>query len=223
MHGKVKRLRRGTEAKASLKRALSHVRHNWPERSAFYACRNFMDLNRGDAYEDIKPVYQISFVDFTVFEEYPALYSTYRLMERNKQYEYTDKLTIGMVDLTKTELATEEDKKYKIDEWAQLFKADTWEEIKMLAVNNANIAEAAETIYKLSEDERIRQQCQAREDFLREQRSVEVALRRRDETIEKQKKEIEQMKKELKAQKAAHEKLCRELKLSRAIGKFFGK
>ncbi|MCR5282378.1 MAG: hypothetical protein K6E18_03340 [Lachnospiraceae bacterium] len=36
-----------------------------------------------------------------------------------------------------------------------------------------------------------------------------------------QKKEIEQMKKELKAQKAAHEKLCRELKLSRRLGRLF--
>ena len=38
-----------------------------------------------------------------------------------------------------------------------------------------------------------------------------------------QKQEIEQMKKELQKQKAAFEKLCRELKLSRTLGRFFSK
>ncbi len=36
-----------------------------------------------------------------------------------------------------------------------------------------------------------------------------------------QKKEIQELKKELKAQRAAHEKLCRELKLSRRLGRLF--
>ena len=38
-----------------------------------------------------------------------------------------------MVDLTQTELATEEDKANRIDYWARLFKAKTWEDLKMLA------------------------------------------------------------------------------------------
>lgn len=76
---------------------------------------------------------------------------------------------IGVVDLTNIEIATDEDKRYHIDEWAQLFKAKTWEEIKMLAAKNADIAYAAETIYKLSEDDRIRLQCEAREDYYKRQ------------------------------------------------------
>ena len=78
--------------------------------------------------------------------------------------------------LTLTGLATQEDKAYNIDKWARLFKARTWEKIKMLAVKDKSITEAATTIYQISEDERIRQQCEAREDFLRRQRGIQRRL-----------------------------------------------
>ena len=45
---------------------------------------------------------------------------------------YSDKLRLSVVDLTKIDMATKEDKAYHIDYWASLFKATTWEEIKML-------------------------------------------------------------------------------------------
>lgn len=40
---------------------------------------------------------------------------------------YSDKLRLCVVDLTQTALATKEDKAYKIDYWASLFKATTLE------------------------------------------------------------------------------------------------
>ncbi|MCR4586222.1 MAG: Rpn family recombination-promoting nuclease/putative transposase [Lachnospiraceae bacterium] len=163
---------------------------NWKNRSAFYACRNFAELNRGDDYEELKPVYQISFLGFTLFEDYPALYSTYRLMESKKHYVYNENLMIGIVDLTKTELATEEDKQYHIDEWAKLFRAKTWEEIKMLAAKNENLAEAAKTIYELSEDERIRQQCQAREDYYKRQSGLNKRLARQEKIMAEQNEQL---------------------------------
>ena len=50
-------------------------------------------------------------------------------------------------------------------EWAKLFKATTWEEIKMLAEKNEYIADTVVTLRQLSDDEKIRMQCQAREDY----------------------------------------------------------
>ncbi|MBQ8084714.1 MAG: hypothetical protein IJ232_01240, partial [Lachnospiraceae bacterium] len=50
-------------------------------------------------------------------------------------------------------------------EWAKLFKATTWEEIRMLAEKNEYIADTVVTLRKLTEDEKIRMQCQAREDY----------------------------------------------------------
>lgn len=50
-------------------------------------------------------------------------------------------------------------------EWAKLFKATTWEEIKMLAEKNEYIADTVVTLKQLTADEKIRMQCQAREDY----------------------------------------------------------
>ncbi len=43
--------------------------------------------------------------------------------------------------------ATAEDKRYNIDKWAKLFKAKTWEEIKMLA--KQDITDLKQEISKL--------------------------------------------------------------------------
>lgn len=72
---------------------------------------------------------------------------------------YSDKLMLGVIDLNHIELATDEDKQYNIDYWAKLFKAKTWEEIKMLSAENNYMAEAANTIFKLSSEEQIRKRC----------------------------------------------------------------
>ena len=84
-------------------------------------------------------------------------------------------ISVSTVDLTKIDLATEEDRTYNIDKWARLFKAKTWEEIHMLAAQNTIFEDAATTVRKLTEDEKIRIQCEAREDHWRR----ETALRRR--------------------------------------------
>lgn len=77
-----------------------------------------------------------------------------------------------MVDLTQIDIATEEDKAYQIDYWARLFKATTWEEIKMIAKNNEYLQEASETLYTLNADEMVRRQCQARADYYRLQNAI---------------------------------------------------
>ena len=51
--------------------------HNWPERSLSYLCRSFDGLNKGDNYLEVKPVIQISLLDFTLFSDHPEFYATY--------------------------------------------------------------------------------------------------------------------------------------------------
>ena len=86
---------------------------------------------------------------------------------------YSDKLRLSVVDLTHIDLATEEDKQYHIDQWAALFKAATWEEIKMIAQQNDYLQEASKAYYRLTQEERIRQICEAREDYYRCQRGMQ--------------------------------------------------
>lgn len=166
---------------------------NWAERSVYYTCRNFTDLNKGDVYENIRPLYQIGIVDFTLFSDQPVFYATYDLRNIENGQLYTDKFSIGVLDLTKIGLATEEDKKYNIDKWAALFKAKTWEEVRMIAKQDKAIGEAAYTIYKISEDERIRQECEARERYLLK----EKAAKKKERAYKKTKKENEKLKQQL--------------------------
>ena len=83
-----------------------------------------------------------------------------------------------MVNLNQIELATKEDKAYNIDYWARIFKAKTWEELKMFAKDNEFLQEAAESLYVANADEIVRQQCRAREDAERLQHTLE-----RDNTL----------------------------------------
>lgn len=92
----------------------------------------------------------------------------YNWPERSLTY-----LCRAVLDLKHTDLATKEDKLYHIDKWAALFKATTWEEIKMYAQKDEYMEEASKTIYQLSQDKNIRLQCEAREDYYRRQRSVQ--------------------------------------------------
>lgn len=157
--------------------------HNWPERSLSYLCRTFDNLNSSENYQSVKPVIQIGLLDFTLFPSYPEFYSTYQFLNVKKYTLYSDKLRLSVLNLTRIYLATTEDKACGLDQWASLFKASTWEELKMLAKQDDFINEASATIYQLSQEENIRLQCEAREDYYRRQRSVQSMLDAQDEKI----------------------------------------
>ena len=57
-----------------------------------------------------------------------------------------------MLDLTRIDLATEEDKANELDYWAELFKATTWEELRMLAEKDAEIEQLKAELAKLKQE-----------------------------------------------------------------------
>ena len=85
---------------------------------------------------------------------------------------YSSKFVLSVVDLSNIELATEEDRLHGIDYWARVFKARTWEELKMLAKDNEYLQEAANSIYMANADEIVRQKCLAREEAERMERTL---------------------------------------------------
>ena len=176
--------------------------HNWPERSTIYACRNLSKLNKGSKYNDLKPVYQIGFLDYTLFPDHPSFFATYKLTDVKTHHVFIDKLSIRVIDLTNISLATEEDKRYNIDKRARLFKSQTWEEIKMLASQDVSLSDAAATIYQLSEDERIQQECEAREDFILRQQGMEDLISEKDQIISKKEQTISKLQEEITRLKA---------------------
>ncbi len=158
----------------------------WIERSVLYACRGFDTLTHGDKYTDNMGFWQISFCDFCIFKEHPVFYRSFVLTSTdNEHIQYSDKLMLSNVDLTNIELADEEDIRYGLVDWARLFKAESWEELKMLAENNQTIDKAISSVWQMTEDERIRDRMQRREDGERLwkfiEKKAEQAEKRADE------------------------------------------
>ena len=92
----------------------------------------------------------------------------YQILDVEDHFLYSDKLCIKVLDLTQIEKAKKQpgtDK--KLLKWASIFKAETLEELEQLAGKEEVFENMVLTLKKLSEDEKIRMQCEAREDYER--------------------------------------------------------
>ncbi len=185
-------------------------KHDWPDRSLSYLCRNFDHLRKGKGYAQICPAIHIGFLNFTPFPgEPPEFYATYQMLNIKSHHVYSDKFRLSVVDLTHTELATAEDRKWHIDHWAKLFRATTWEDIKMLAQKYSDISQTAEALYALNAEEDIRLQCQAREDYdmwqnihENERKEDKATIARQDATIAEQAAIIKELRAQIEALKS---------------------
>ena len=123
-----------------------------------------------------------------------------------------------MVDLTRINMATKEDKIYGVDKWAAFFKADKWEDIIMLADQIPSLQTSVETLYQLNTDEQIRETCDR---FIRAENrergyknwiaSQAEELANKDAELAAQKEELANKDVELASQKVENEKLKEEI------------
>ena len=157
---------------------------DWPERSLTYACRTFDQLQKGQTYLDAKPVYHIGFLDYDLKGVTPEFYATYKLLNVKNHEIYSDKFVLSVVNLNRIDKATEEDRKYGIDHWARLFKATTWEAIKMIAEKNEYLAEASETMLQSYHDACVRTYCEAVEEARRVRRGLEIRVERAEAALQ---------------------------------------
>ena len=102
-----------------------------------------------------------------------------------------------MLDLKQINNASSEDKHWGLDNWAKLFKATTWEDVKMIAANNKYLTEAANTMHELYSDREMRRQMENREDFIRRQKRDQRMLKEQADEIAKLRAQIEALKKSL--------------------------
>lgn len=128
-------------------------------------------------------------------EEYPEFCASYKLINTKSYQKYSDNLTLYVIDLSHIELATEEDKQYHIHEWAMLFKAATWEEVRMIASKDEYLNEAAQTMFRMSADDLIRKRCCDREEYYQDLRNYERVIAEKEQENEKLRAEIERLKK----------------------------
>ena len=99
--------------------------NNWQDRSLSYLARNYDQLQKDEYYQPTQSVIQIGLLSYTLFLEHPEFYSTYRFLNAKKCTLYSNKLRISVLDLSRIDLASEEDRQYKTAHWTALFNATT--------------------------------------------------------------------------------------------------
>ena len=163
---------------------------DWPERSLSYLARSYDNVAKGDEYINVKPVYHIGFLNYTIFLEYPEFFAKYRMMNIKNHNVYTTKFNLCVVDLTKIELATQEDVDTGLVYWTQVFKAKTWEELRQMAERNQELQEATEALYVYNQDEIVKEQCRARQDYYNHERGTQKRLEEARIALEESKTEL---------------------------------
>ena len=147
--------------------------HNWPDRSLQYLCRVFNSLKQGQDYDETIAVIHIGILDFDLFPEESALVDSFRITNTKTGKVYSDKFRFFIMNLPERNNPTDEDLIFHTQLWAEFFKSTTWEEFSMLAQKDESIDAAVDTAFRLMSDEAIRERVFAREDYYRNQRSLE--------------------------------------------------
>ena len=189
---------------------------DWPERSLSYLARSYDNVAKGDEYINVKPVYHIGFLNYTLFPKYPEFFARYRMMNLKNHHVYTTKFNLYVVDLTQTKLATQEDVDTGLVYWTQVFKAKTWEELRQMAERNQELQEATEALYVYNQDEIVKEKCRARQDYYNHERGTQKRLEEARLALEESKKLLKKSVKLLaESQHISEEEACRQIGINR--------
>lgn len=136
----------------------------WTARSIYYLCKAYTNqLERGENYEQLLPVIHVGICDFTPIGLPEEFYGIYSLRNERNFELYSSQIQLNVLNLTQMNKALPGDT--DILKWAKLFKASSWEELQTLSSNDQNFMEVRDTMYALSQDEKIKLQCFARERY----------------------------------------------------------
>ena len=163
---------------------------DWPERSLSYLARSYDNVAKGDEYINVKPVYHIGFLNYTLFSEYPEFFAKYQMMNIKNHNVYTTKFNLYVIDLTQIKLATQEDIDTGLVYWTQVFKAKTWEELRQMAERNQELQEATEALYVYNQDEIVKEKCRARQDYYNHERGTQKRLEEARHALEESEAEL---------------------------------
>ena len=151
---------------------------NWTDRSVFYLCKMFTDLEQGEDYTDTKTSVHIGILNKTPLPEDAAFYNEYALLNRKSGYEFNGKFILRVLDLSYLDKVIEEERETPLYYWASVFKAHTWKELMILAEKSESIKKAVLKLHELTGEEKVRLQCEARERYWMDWQSSMKANRR---------------------------------------------
>jgi len=137
---------------------------NWTDRSLTYLCRMYDNLSKGQDYKEVKKAIHIGFLDYHLkgFEE--RFRSEYMMTEQKTGQVYSSKFQLFVIDLKtlddKNYVVSEEER--ELYEFARIFKAKTWEEVRKMAENSKVIDGILFTWREATEEEKVQDAIEAR-------------------------------------------------------------
>lgn len=184
----------------------------WVKRSLLYLCRAFDSLTAEDReYSKLKPTIHIGILDHDLFPEVPEFYAKYLLTNVKNGHYYTDIFGMNVLSLNRTDLATEEDRENRLDYWAKVFKAETWEELRHLAEGSKAMAETAELVYKVNADVHERSVLRAHRKYQEVYATAMGALERAETKLEETETKLEETETKLEEARAEAAQKDREI------------
>lgn len=165
---------------------------DWIKRSILYLCRAYDSIGDGDDYSLLKPTTHIGIMGYDLFPERPGFYAKYLLSDIRTHEVYSPIFGINVLSLRRINLATEEDKKSGLVDWAQFFLATTWEEVQTLARDREALQAVAETMYNVNTDEKQRAIFEARRKYREVMTTTNNKLARLEAQVEEYQEQIDQ-------------------------------
>lgn len=146
------------------------MQQQWIKRQLFYLAKMYEeDLKIGQDYSRLKKCISIGILDFRLLEgeEY---HSVYRLRDE-KATELTELWEIHIIELGKKLHGD------RLDDWIRLFRAESREELDMLAAKNKGLAEAAEVMKRMSLGKALRYRYEAHLKAVRDRYGEDAYIR----------------------------------------------
>ena len=159
---------------------------NWLERSVSYTSRLYDSLYAGQDYKNAIPVHHVGFINFDIYDDTNKFYDTFALTNSDSTKIYTNKFLVSVVNLRHIDKATYEDKLYKLDMWARLITAKTWENLKEIAKEDPYMEATARKFYELAQDFDALEEARRREEYYARLRHRETKIAEQDATIAEQ-------------------------------------
>jgi predicted transposase/invertase (TIGR01784 family) len=123
------------------------------QRILYYAARMITEqIGEAGKYEEIQPVITILITDFVLIRENAKYHNHYRLHDPETGSTFTEHLEIHVLELPKVR----EDDHTTLWDWLGFLKAESEEELAMLASKNEEVKKAVTRLIELSADETAR-------------------------------------------------------------------
>jgi len=123
-------------------------------------------LDKGGDYEKLTPVVSVAIVDYLFFKHNADYHNEFRMMEKNRHFEFSGLMSVHTLELPKLPPDTDG----KLENWLKFLKSEKKEDFMAVAEKSPIINEALEKLISVSAKDDMRELYKARIKAQRDER-----------------------------------------------------